>query len=1814
MRGKSAMGLGRWGVGSLIFTLISLCTSALASAAPPHAYYVLSPEPLTGPISVMSLEPNNTISIGAFQLTLQQYETATVSPSAFTSGTTFSGTGFFTLGSNENAADLLVPDDFAGTSFVVPHISGSHRYFLLSPSGTAEVSIQLGTSTYNLSMAEGVVNEFDAGNDNGQAGRITSNVPIVITHVAYLSGTARDAYPVPPAANDLIGIRSQNTVLAALSSGTTVTAYASNGTSASYTLDAGEQVAVTVGANANQGQGSALRVIANAPVAAVQYDDGDGNDATAFWVSAHAGRRYGLPVDAQYVAIACDQPNVTLTLYKGRSPPESQSCSGSSTTPGKAYFGASTSGPNLAAGWYVISSSPVYSMYEAAASDDEHNTLGHTPPAGPATPTLNSVSSPTSNNPQNVSGTAGANQTVRLYVNGLLQATTTANGSGAYTFSSALMDGTNTLYTTAVTDGNESDPSNAVSVDYVNSIPRTQGGTISGTVVWTPGNPVQPYTITTALEIAAGAKLTLQPGTVLRFASGTVLRATGQLKIAGTAASPVVLTSNSATPTRGSWSGILINGNAGSVIEYATVEYTLTSVNVSGVPATVRNSTIRYFQNNGVYVSGAGSAGTIIQGNTIDNLNDSGDCVEANNSSPQVIGNSLTNCARGVFVIGAASPAVTDNVIMGNSIGVSVSGDGGVAALPVATGNQLYANNSYNYQVLSFGSAGSNVKLNATGNWWGRTVGISDGIYDLSDSSTSSLPSVDYSYYLDGPAGNPVIGNYLIGKLSTSTSLSAGSTYEVLGVLFVNSGTTLTVGAGATLRFHTDAPFYVDGALKVLGTANEIVTFTSAKPVPARNDWIGIRLRASGSIIEHARIEYTSTAVNLMGVPATVRNSTIRYFVNNGVYVSGAGSSGAVVEGNYIDNLNDSGDCVEANNSSPLIIGNTLTNCQRGVYVEGTATPTIEGNNVITGNDWGILVSAEGGVAARPVVTGNQLYANDVYNYVVSSFGSTGSSIRLDATGNWWGSTAPAAIGATIYDLTDATGSTLPTVDYSNFLDGSGGAPVPGNYLIGVLSASTSLLANTNYDVLGALSIKAGTTLTIPAGATLRFHAYSNISVDGVLTVQGTAANPVTFTSGVANPARNSWKGILLRSNGSLIEHARIDYTSTAVYVDGVTATVRNNAIRYFQTNGVYVIGAGASGTVVQGNTIENFNRQGDCIEANGSSPTITGNTLMSCLSGVKISGANNATTVNGNNIITGNGAGIHVDAGSAHLPIPTVTGNQLYGNSSNYITAHYANGGSDLHLNATGNWWGSTDLVAIGASITDASDVYGSTLPIVDYSGFLDGPGGMPVPGNQLIGRLTPPSTSLTAGTTYDVLGMLIVPATKTLIIPAGTTLRFHNSSALIVDGTLQIQGTSSSPVVLTSGQSTPTAGGWQGIVVRGAATDVNIDHAEIGWAVQGVEVQVATVTIRNSLLHHFRLAGIAMTGSPTGSLIESNVIDNYTKIGDGIALMNSSPAITGNRITRTNRAIYMSGTSAPIVSGNVLTGNKWGIYLFGNGVNTPSGVPLPRISSNDIYGNTTAQLEVNAYGPANPAIIDAAGNWWGTAMPVAGGQIEFSGGAVVSIVDFSYAAPSSVNFDSSAPSAPDNLHALAISASVIQLSWSNAIDDSAIAIYLIERCAGATCTDFVEIASSSTTGYGDVGLTTGTYYRYRVRAKDTADLLGSYSAVAGAVAILDTLAPSAPSALNAATLSSAQIDLSWLPSADNIGVVAYVVERCQGVGCSNFTLVATVTVPKFRNTGLTPATSYGYRVRARDAANNLSAYSNADVATTSMSGADCD
>ena len=188
----------------------------------------------------------------------------------------------------------------------------------------------------------------------------------------------------------------------------------------------------------------------------------------------------------------------------------------------------------------------------------------------------------------------------------------------------------------------------------------------------------------------------------------------------------------------------------------------------------------------------------------------------------------------------------------------------------------------------------------------------------------------------------------------------------------------------------------------------------------------------------------------------------------------------------------------------------------------------------------------------------------------------------------------------------------------------------------------------------------------------------------------------------------------------------------------------------------------------------------------------------------------------------------------------------------------------------------------------------------------------------------------------------------------------------------------------------------------------------------------------------------------------------------------------------------------------------------------------------------------------------------------------------------------------DTAPPTSPTNLAATSPSQSSISVSWTASTDNIGINHYLIERCTGLSCSNFIQVGSVSASPFTDSSLSASTGYSYHVRAVDAAGNMSGWSNVVGATTQApDTTPPSAPTNLSATTSSSSTIDLTWTASTDNVGVTQYKVERCSESNCATFTQVGTPTSNSYSDTGLSASTLYRYHVSATDAAGNNSSYS---------------
>jgi len=214
-------------------------------------------------------------------------------------------------------------------------------------------------------------------------------------------------------------------------------------------------------------------------------------------------------------------------------------------------------------------------------------------------------------------------------------------------------------------------------------------------------------------------------------------------------------------------------------------------------------------------------------------------------------------------------------------------------------------------------------------------------------------------------------------------------------------------------------------------------------------------------------------------------------------------------------------------------------------------------------------------------------------------------------------------------------------------------------------------------------------------------------------------------------------------------------------------------------------------------------------------------------------------------------------------------------------------------------------------------------------------------------------------------------------------------------------------------------------------------------------------------------------------------------------------------------------------------------------------------------------------------------------------------------------YSTPTTVttpaSADGQAPTAPTSLSATATSSTQVQLSWTTSTDNIRVATYAIERCAGVGCSSFAPIGTTLSATFIDGGVNGSMIYNYRVRAADATPNYSGYSNVAMITtpSNADVQAPTAPSGLAASAVSGREIMLTWTAATDNVAVARYLIERCQGASCMSFSEIGTSLAVSYSDAALATSTTYRYRVRAVDTANNVSAYSSiAAAATTAASG----
>lgn len=345
-------------------TKTSNISKAFSYSTPKTIGYIVSDVLSTQPLSIISLEDNNTIIIGNSTQTLNAGET-TIFP-AKSMNETIKAEKAVHITSQGDGTDIISPISQAGKEFYYRSDRYTSRFDLLSPFGTANVSIyDSGTRIWN-----GLVNSsgYIANKDitDGDTVRITSDIPILVQYLASNGGANEDSQLFYPATTDyLYGVPTNYLNIGAGDNGAYVNMDISDGTKSSTSISSNQNY--KSGALGTQGTGPAYRIKStNYPVGANSQADSDGVEANTFWPYKELDYLYGAAEIVQYIAIAAPEPNTTCAVYNSSGAKVSEQTSGNRTDINKIFFGLGTTSDRTwqTSGWMMTCNKPVYAHYE----------------------------------------------------------------------------------------------------------------------------------------------------------------------------------------------------------------------------------------------------------------------------------------------------------------------------------------------------------------------------------------------------------------------------------------------------------------------------------------------------------------------------------------------------------------------------------------------------------------------------------------------------------------------------------------------------------------------------------------------------------------------------------------------------------------------------------------------------------------------------------------------------------------------------------------------------------------------------------------------------------------------------------------------------------------------------------------------------------------------------------------------------------------------------------------------------------------------------------------------------------------------------------------------------------------------------------------------------------------------------------------------------------------------------------------------------------------------------------------------------------
>jgi len=207
-----------------------------------------------------------------------------------------------------------------------------------------------------------------------------------------------------------------------------------------------------------------------------------------------------------------------------------------------------------------------------------------------------------------------------------------------------------------------------------------------------------------------------------------------------------------------------------------------------------------------------------------------------------------------------------------------------------------------------------------------------------------------------------------------SVTWDAGTRWRVCGDLLVSPGGTLTIEAGATVRFCRGSRLLVEGALTANAAPGTPINLTSYEWPPAPGDWSGVWLRSTATVLASwLIIEHVSNGVVADGNSPVLVGLTLRS--GTGEAVNFTRSTGTLQD----SQISGFSRGVRAWSAAPLIENVTVTGAREGVSVGGGSLGAVFRDIRVDGGNYSVAaLSSDDLLFDRVSLTGAAVRAVDL--------------------------------------------------------------------------------------------------------------------------------------------------------------------------------------------------------------------------------------------------------------------------------------------------------------------------------------------------------------------------------------------------------------------------------------------------------------------------------------------------------------------------------------------------------------------------------------------------------------------------------------------------------------------------------------------------------------------------------------------------------------------------------------------------------------------------------------------------------------------